>query len=127
MAGVRKGGAQHFTVQEAQNIALGQAGSMFNDGTAAMKPPTDHVFVAITALTDLTFDASGGLIAADADNFVNTETAAHNESGGSETALQGSGGIEMDNSNIIPKGVTIYGRWIEIDPAGGECIAYIGK
>jgi hypothetical protein len=120
MAGIRKGGAQHFTVQEAQNIALGQAGSMFNDGTAAMTPPTDHVFVAITALTDLTLDSSGGLIAVDSDRFVNTEAAANPGSGGS-------GGLQMDVSNIIPKGVTIYGRWTEIDPAAGTCIAYIGK
>ena len=96
MAGRRPGGAQHFTVQEAQNTTLGQVGSMFNDGTSAMVAPTGHVFVAITFITDTTFDSSGGLA--------------------------------LDNSNTFPAGMTIYGRWTEIDPATGSgLIAYIGK
>lgn len=121
MAGRRQGGAQHFTVQEAQNTTLGQVGSMYNDGTAAMVAPTDHVFVAITFITDTTFDSSGGLIAVDSDRFVNTEAAA--------TPLSGSsGGVQLDSSNTFPAGLTIYGRWTEIDPATGSgLIAYIGN
>tara|TARA_R100000781_G_scaffold95262_1_gene59456 strand:+ start:439 stop:801 length:363 start_codon:yes stop_codon:yes gene_type:complete len=120
MAGRRQGGAQHFTVQEAQNSTLGQVGSMFNDGTAAMVAPTDHVFIAITFLTDTTFDSSGGLIAVDSDRFINTEAIA--------TPLSGSsGGTAIDDGNTFSAGITIYGRWTEIDPASGSLIAYIGK
>ena len=35
--------------------------------------------------------------------------------------------IEMDNSDSIPTGVTIYGRWTSINLAGGRVIAYFGK
>ena len=121
MAGTRPGGAQHFTVQEAQNTTLGQVGSMYNDGTSAITPPTGHVFIAITFITDTTFDASGGLVAVDSDRFVNTEAAANPLDGSS-------GGLQLDGSNTFPAGMTIYGRWTELEPASGSgLIAYLGK
>jgi len=120
MAGLRKGGINSFTVQEAQNVALGQAGSMFNDGTAAMTPPTDHVFVAITFLTDVTFDDSVGLIAEDPKRYINTAATAN--PGGA------SGGLAVAAANAFPKGMTIYGRWTSINlDSTGTIIAYIGK
>lgn len=113
------------------SYGFGQLGSAFNDGTAAMTPPSGKVFVAITMLTDVTFDSSGGL---KADNdaagagleYINTESAAHNLSVGSETTASVGGGLQVDVSNTFPKGVTIYGRFTEIDPAAGTLIAYIG-
>ena len=113
------------------SYGFGQMGSMFNDGTAAMTPPTNKVFVAITMLTDCTFDSSGGLKASNDSagaglEYIGTEAAAHNLSVGSETTSSGGGGLQVDVSNTFPKGVTIYGRWTEIDPASGTCVAYIG-
>ena len=118
---------------------FGQLGSAFNDGTAAMAPPTGKVFVAITMLADTTFDTSAGLVAdnndsngleyigtvfaRDADGTAND--AAHDES--SSTATLGSGGVIVDVSNTFPKGVTIYGRWTSINPASGSFVAYIGE
>jgi hypothetical protein len=117
---------------------FGQLGSAFNDGNAAMAPPTGKVFVAITMLTDVTFDTSNGLVAdndsgngleyigtifaRDADG--NADDAAHDES--SPTATLGSGGVVVDVSNTFPKGLTIYGRWTSINPDSGSFIAYIG-
>ena len=40
---------------------------------------------------------------------------------------QGFGGLLMDASDTIPKGVTIYGRWTEMDISSGRVIAYFGK
>ena len=123
---------------------FGQLGSLFLDGSGAASPPDGKVFVAITFLADTIFDGdSGGLVAqtkqivADGANtgktlanmgfqFPNTAEAAHNAADGSETALEGSGGVIVDASNTFPKGATIYGRWIEIDLTSGMCIAYIG-
>ena len=123
---------------------FGQFGSAYSDLAQVIVPPKDHVIVAITFLADTIFDASGGLVAqtkdtvADGANtgkvlatvegleWVGTEAAAHNVSDGSETAISGSGGLQIDASNTFPKGVTIYGRWIEIDLTSGMCIAYIG-
>ena len=117
-----------YSVVESGNLGLGQAGSIFLDtGSAPSSPPTGLVFVAITFLDDTTFDTSGGLIAEDANQYANTEAAAHNESDGSETTTQGSGGLQIDGSNTFPAGVTIFGRWTEINiVTGGMLIAYIG-
>ena len=39
---------------------------------------------------------------------------------------QGHGGLTMDASDEIPKGVTIYGRWNQAKIAGGRIICYFG-
>ena len=99
---------------------------MFIDTTAAASPPSDSVFVAITFLDDTVFDASGGLVAEDQNLYANTQAAAHDESDGSETTGQGSGGAQIDASNTFPQGATIFGRWTEINLTSGMVIAYIG-
>ena len=119
------------TVVEGQNFAnevgFGQAGSVFLDASGASSPPTGSVFVAITFLDDTIFDTgAGGLVAEDSAKFANTEAAANNNADGSETASEGSGGVVIDASNTFPAGITIYGRWSEIDLVSGMLIAYIG-
>ena len=111
---------------------FGQLGSMFLDGTAAASPPTGMVFVAITCLTDVTFDTTGGLLAdttntAQGLEYMGTDVAAHNVADGSETVISGSVGLFVDVDNTFPKGVTIYGRWTEIDLASGTVVAYLGN
>ena len=124
MAGVRKSGLQGYTVQEAQNSSMGQLGSVYTAASSdPIKPPTGNVFLAITMITDCTFDSSGGLVAISANDFINTETAAHDAA--SATTSLGEGGQVVD-SVIFPAGLTIYGRWSEIDIATGSCVAYIG-
>tara|TARA_R100000329_G_C7538882_1_gene190241 strand:+ start:23 stop:394 length:372 start_codon:yes stop_codon:yes gene_type:complete len=114
--------------------SFGQLGSMYTtNGQNAISPPTGKVFVAITMLADTTFDAGGGLVADTTHTaiagleYIGTEVAAHNLADGSETAISGSEGLVVD-SVTFPKGVTIYGRWTEIDVAtGGGVVAYIGE
>ena len=120
------GGKQKYSVVEAGNLGFGQVGSIFLDASGASSPPTGTVFIAITFLEDTVFDASGGLVAEDQDLYANTQAAAHNESDGSETTTQGSGGAQIDASNTFPQGATIFGRWTEIDLTSGTVIAYIG-
>ena len=105
---------------------LGQAGSVYTDaGDDAIIPPLNQVFVAISMVDDCTFDSSSGLVAEDANKFINTETAAHDAAAASETSVLGSGGLVVDGV-AFPAGMTIYGRWIEIDVGSGGCVAYIG-
>ena len=105
---------------------LGQAGSTYTAASSdAIVPPLNQSFVAITMVTDCTFDSSAGLIAEDATKFINTETAAHDAAAASETSVLGSGGQVVD-SVVFSAGMTIYGRWKEIDVSVGSCIAYIG-
>lgn len=105
---------------------LGQAGSVYTAASSdAIIPPLNQAFVAITMVTDCTFDSSSGLLAEDANKYINTETAAHDAAASSETSVLGSGGKVVD-SVVFPAGMTIYGRWKEIDVATGSCVAYIG-
>jgi len=128
---------------------FGQMGSVFTDtANAPITPPSDKVFVAITFLADTIFDASGGLVpqtkadivkgantgkvlaTVDGLEWASTEAAAHNLGDGSETAISGSGGLQIDASNTFPKGVTIYGRFTSVEIGAGKTgalIAYIGN
>lgn len=112
-------GLQKYTVQEGQNLGLGQAGSVFcvaGTGDTAITPPSGRVFVGITFLSNTTFDSSGGMLAEDASQWAGT---AGNGSG--------SGGEQITQSNAtFPAGVTIFGRWTELDPYSGTLIAYVG-
>ena len=108
---------------------LGQAGSIFADGDADLVPPLGTVFVAITFLEDTIFDpasTAGGLVAEDATKYINTEEAAHNLGNDAATSIEGEGGLIVDENNTFPQGVTIFGRWTEIDLVSGMIIAYIG-
>ena len=123
MATKTGGGANHLTVQESKNIKLGQLGSMPTKASQdAITPPDGTVFIAITMLYDgVKFDSTGGLIAEDPTKYINTAQAS--------TGGGGAGGIVIDNTVTFPQGLTIYGRWTEIDVDTGTyggVIAYIG-
>ena len=119
------------------SYGFGQLGSAYTTASSdAIKPPTNKVFVAITMLADTVFDSSGGLVAEQRVNntisssvtnniYIGTEAAANDLADGSETVDEGSGGVVAD-SVTFPKGVTIYGRWSEIDVNSGGVVAYIG-
>ena len=111
------GGTQKYSVVESGNLGLGQAGCVFTSVDGAITPPTGSVFVAISMLADTTFDSSGGLQAEDSDRYANTEAAA---------TAGGAGGDQIDVNDTFPKGVTIYGRWTEIDVGAGMIMAYLG-
>ena len=85
-----------FTVAEAQNAGMGQAGSVFIDDDA------QHTgdFVAITAIEDSVVDIS------DCTNIANT--------------------MEDAADFTIPAGLTIYGRFEVFSLASGKVIAYRG-
>ena len=79
-------------------------------------------------MSDTTFDSSGGLVA-DTNHFScefpGTEAAAHDAA--SASTVSGTGGDQINVNNTFPKGITIFGRWTEIDVGAGMVIAYIGE
>tara|TARA_A100001391_G_C4998134_1_gene260010 strand:+ start:47 stop:424 length:378 start_codon:yes stop_codon:yes gene_type:complete len=75
------------------------------------------VFVAITFIEDSVFESSNGLVSENAKRFPSTE--------GVSKGIDLNGGLVTD-SVTFPKGLTIYGRWTQIDLNSGKCIAYIG-
>ena len=125
---------------------FGQLGSVYTTASSdAITPPTNKVFVAVTMLSDTIFDDTGGLIAervvvnstTDAtatstqtgDIYIGTEQPANDL--GTATTDEGTGGLIIGGTSeadavTFPKGVTIYGRWTEIDVYSGGVIAYIG-
>ena len=116
---------------------FGQMGSIFNDATTPVKPPSNKVIVAVTFITDTKLENHGGLVAAnDTDiglGYVSTENVdgstniSHNETYTSETITNGSGQAYIDQANSFPRGLTIYGRWNEVHAVSGSFIAYIGE
>ena len=109
---VRDASIQRLTVQEAQNAALGQAGSIYHGGTDTITGK----FVAIQFLEDSVFNSTSGLVSAEDTLFPNTQS--------------GATGIDSDGDPVdsvtFPAGMTIYGRWTQIILASGKIIAYRG-
>ena len=109
-------GLQKFTVQEAQNASLGQAGVAFisNDsgGFRTYTPPTGQVVVAIQFVEDSLFDSSD---ATTADSNWPTDA-------------QGGPGTNSDpiNQKTMPAGMTIYGRWKTVAFDSGAAFLYLG-
>tara|TARA_R100000406_G_scaffold29636_3_gene19206 strand:+ start:1020 stop:1298 length:279 start_codon:yes stop_codon:yes gene_type:complete len=89
-------GKHKYSVQEAQNISLGQTGSILIDDTAQHTGP----YVAITALEDAAVDVS------DCTNIANT--------------------MDDAADFTIPKGTTIFGKFEVFSLASGKVIAYKG-
>ena len=110
------------------NVAFGQYGCVYHSTSSddPIKPPTGKVFVAIQMLQDTAFDEDGGLVSEQPTVYANTQDAAGDLADGSETAAEGSGGVQIPQAQVFPKGLTIYGRWTEVDVNSGAVIAYIG-
>ena len=127
------------------SYAFGQLGSAYTTASSdAITPPTGKVFVAVTMLSDTIFDDTGGLVAERVVVSGATATAASSQTGdiyisteqpandlATATTDEGTGGLIIGGSSeadavTFPKGVTIYGRFTEIDVHSGAVIAYIG-
>ena len=105
----------------------GQDGAVYTTASSdAIQPPTGKAFVAVQMLEDTTFDSTGGLISVTATKWFNTADAAGDLADGSESTAEGSGGKQISNSVTFPQGMTVFGRWNEIDVNSGSVIAYIG-
>ena len=108
----KKGGIQGYTVQEAQNVSMGQAGVAFVSDTNTYTPPTGSVVDAIQAIDDCIFTT-------------NTLTEGSNYAGPA-AAGPGTNGNAM-STMTIPSGMTIYGRFTAVDFSGSpKAILYLG-
>tara|TARA_R100000458_G_scaffold39390_1_gene36903 strand:- start:695 stop:1030 length:336 start_codon:yes stop_codon:yes gene_type:complete len=108
-------GLNNYTVQEAQNATLGQAGSIFVTGTSEVTCK-NGVFVAITFLEDSVFANDG--LSAESSQLYPDDT-------GTGTDISTSNGDAIDGETF-PKGVTIFGRWTSFKLSSGLVIAYRG-
>ena len=106
-----------FSVSEAQNLSLGQSGSILVTGTTACTNAIG-VFVAIQFIEDSVFaSGSGGLIAETEQLFP--------DDAGAGTSIDSDAGAAIDGVTF-PQGMTIFGRWTGFQLASGAVIAYVG-
>ena len=96
---------------------LGQSGSCFVSGTAAVTAAYGK-FVAIQFLEDTVFNGTNGLVATDTGRWPDDSAAASDVSS-SNTAAVG--------SQSFPQGMTIFGRWDSFILVSGAVIAYVGN
>ena len=104
------GGTQKYSVVESGNLALGQVGSVFSDGTS-ITSLTNGVVVAITMLSDTTFTT----LTPDNSNYLEVSSTGYESKGDTLT-----------DADTFPQGVTIFGRWATVDVNSGSIVAYIG-
>ena len=97
-------GIQHFSVVESNNVGLGQAGCIFEDGTTAI---TGKTIIAIQFLADSSFTT----LTPENSSYIGTS---------------GGNGDAIDSSNTFPQGVVIFGSWTGFTLASGSVIAYLG-
>ena len=112
MAGNR-GGIHNYSVQEAQNAALGQAGALLtNDASNAIDAPTGTTWVALQMVDDVTFTT----LTQESNKWFGSAAGA--------TDLDSNG--DTTSGITFAAGMTIYGRWSTFTLAGGTVIAYLG-
>jgi len=104
----RETGLHKLTVQEAQNVSMGQNGATFISDNDAHTGK----FIGIQIVEDTVFSV---LTPYDSDFLYGTAAAAGFDSNGDNCA-----------SVTFPAGMTIYGRWKTIDLTSGKVIAYRG-
>ena len=115
-------GDRKYTVQESNNLALGQTKSAHLDSTTAYTPPSGSVVLAIQCIQDVKFDADG-LIQEDIGtcigNGAGTESNGH--TGGTGDIVTGGA-----SGSLFPAGTVLYGRWTSVQIHTGVCVLYMG-
>ena len=110
---------REYGVVEAQNLAMGQAGSIFVNGTTAVTCGAgSNVFIAIQFIEDTVFASGSGGLVAETEQLLPDDT-------GTGTLIDANGGAAIDGETF-PQGMTIYGRFTGFTLASGACIAYVG-
>ena len=111
--------ANQYAVVEAQNLAIGQNGSILVTGTTAVTCGAGSgVFVAIQFIEDTVFASGSGGLIAETEQLYPDDT-------GAGTLIDSNGGAAID-SVTFPQGMTIFGRWTGFTLASGKCLAYVG-
>jgi len=111
--------ANKYAVVEAQNLAMGQSGSIFVTGTVAVTCSAGTgIFVAIQFIEDTVFASGSGGLIAETEQLFPDDT-------GAGTLIDANGGAAIDGETF-PQGMTIFGRWSGFTLASGACMAYVG-
>ena len=112
----RNKGLTKYTVAEAQNLQLGQGRTAFLDTTTAYAVSGGEAVIAIQIIQDAKFET---LTAQFVDfHFGDNQT---------DNVYTNAGcGDQLQNGTVFPAGITIYGRWTNVDLASGVVVLYLG-
>ena len=111
--------ANKYAVVEAQNLAMGQSGSIFVTGTTAVTCGAGTgIFVAIQFIEDTVFASGAGGLIAETEQLFPDDT-------GTGTLIDADGGAAIDGETF-PQGMTIFGRFLGFQLVSGACIGYVG-
>ena len=105
-----------YTVQEAQNVQLGQCRSAYIDDTAAYAVADGEVIIAIQCIQDCKFET---LTPQDPINCWGDSSIGLGNAGGT--------GDDVQSTTLFPAGIVIYGRWTNVELTGGVAVYYMGK
>ena len=107
-----------YSVQQSENLSLGQAGSILVTGTTAVTcGAPSGVFVAIQFIEDTVFGSSSGGLVAETEQLFLDDTGEGADVSATRAAVDG---------ETFPQGMTIFGRWTGFTLVSGACIAYVG-
>ena len=112
-------GDRKYTVQESNNLSIGQTHSMWLDNTSSATPPSNTVFIAIQVINDIKFNTTG-VVAEDPLTCINNGT------GNVDNSFAGGTGDKINANTTIPAGTILYGRWTSIQLDTGCVCLYIG-
>jgi hypothetical protein len=101
-----------FSVQETQNMSLGQSGSAYFNGTNTYTPQSGQVVIAIQVIDDCVFSSA---TVAESTDFTQQDVA------------EGGTNADVFGTDTFPAGVTIYGRWTAVDLTSGAVMLYMGS
>ena len=104
---------------------FGQLGSGYLADTSLFVPPDGKVVVAITCIADTKFN----ILKADTSGYTDGETGG--TGGGyfgtlTQKPVNGTSSDAVAGTHVFPRGVTIYGRWTQVDLTSGKVILYFG-
>ena len=109
-------GIHNLTVQEAQNVQLGQCKSAWIDDTDIYNCNSGEVVIAIQVIQDAKFTTI-------------TPEEPINCFGDSSVGLGNAGGTgdAIPATTLFPAGITLFGRWTEVDLASGVVVLYMAR
>tara|TARA_R110002012_G_scaffold312775_1_gene523794 strand:+ start:631 stop:984 length:354 start_codon:yes stop_codon:yes gene_type:complete len=113
-------GIHNFTVQEAQNVQLGQCITAHLDDTNHYVPANKDVVIAIQVIQDCTFAALEAQ-----DPYSCMDTTATNDNSWQATNRSGTGDKIAVTTTFVA-GLVLYGRWTKVDLSAGVVNLYIG-
>lgn len=103
---------RNYSVLEAGNVGLGQAGSAYFNSTDTYEPQSGRVVIAIQVIDDCVFSSA---TVAESTDFTQQDVA------------EGGTNADAFGTDTFPAGVTIYGRWTAVDLTSGAVMIYMGS